>query len=143
MSDITSHSFNYQKAAAAFGPPAEFLCWHIGWYALHPRQTFDVIFYDREPLLTVQLAPDFIREWHLPLRPIEKITFSDGTIADLSDVWMLNYMPADLDIDSVDLAEGERVIGADGETIREIIRITYRCQSRAEEDHFLRRWLAS
>jgi hypothetical protein len=130
-------------AAAGFNSPAELLRWHIDWYAEHTQQSFDAIFYNREPLLAVRLAPNFIREWHLLYTPIETIAFSDGTVADLSDVWMLNYMLPDLDIDGVDLAEGERVIGANGETIREIIRITYRCQSRAEEDHFLRRWLAS
>jgi hypothetical protein len=52
-------------------------------------------------------------------------------------------MPADLDVTKVDLAEGEQVVGLGDETVREIIRNTYRCRSRAEEHFFLARWIAS
>jgi hypothetical protein len=37
----------------------------------------------------------------------------------------------------------EEVTGPSGETPREIIRNTYRCQSRAEEDQFIAHWIAS
>jgi hypothetical protein len=56
---------------------------------------------------------------------------------------MINYMPDDLDVSGIDLTQGDRVGGVGGETVREIIRSTYRCASRAEEDFFLGRWLAS
>lgn len=52
-------------------------------------------------------------------------------------------MPADLNVVAVDLAQGEEVIGLDGETLRKIIHDTYRCKSRAEEDYLLARWIAS
>ena len=52
-------------------------------------------------------------------------------------------MPDELDVSSIDLAEGEQVAGLQGETIREMISATYRCASRAEEDFFLSRWTAS
>ena len=51
--------------------------------------------------------------------------------------------PDDLDVNGIDLARAEEVIGFGGETVREIIRDTYRCRSRAEEDHFIARWIAS
>jgi hypothetical protein len=52
-------------------------------------------------------------------------------------------MPPDLDIGDIDLAQGEEVAGFNGETIREMIRHVYHCKSRAEEDWFLARWIAS
>jgi hypothetical protein len=52
-------------------------------------------------------------------------------------------MPADLDIRDIDLSQGEQIVGANGATVREIIRETYHCQLRAEEDFFLARWVAS
>jgi hypothetical protein len=52
-------------------------------------------------------------------------------------------MPADLDIRDIDLSQGKEIVGANGETARKIIRETYHCKSRAEEDFFLARWIAS
>jgi hypothetical protein len=52
-------------------------------------------------------------------------------------------MPDDLDISDVDLAQGAQIVGLNGETAREIIRQTYHCRSRAEEDFILTRWIAS
>jgi hypothetical protein len=52
-------------------------------------------------------------------------------------------MPHDLDISNVDLAEGEQIGAPNGDTVREMIRTTYRCASRAEEDFFFSRWIAS
>ena len=46
-------------------------------------------------------------------------------------------MPDELDVSSVDMADAEKAIGLDGETLREMIRNTYHCRSRAEEDHFI------
>jgi hypothetical protein len=71
------------------------------------------------------------------------VKFSDGTVVNAGEIWMFNYMPDDLDISDIDLTQGEQIVGLNGETAREIIRQTYRCQSRAEEDFFLARWIAS
>ena len=76
-------------------------------------------------------------------RLLARVAFSDGVVGDIGQIWTLNYMPADLDLANVDLSQGEHVIGFGGETTREIIRATYHCQSRAEEDYFLARWIAS
>jgi hypothetical protein len=47
------------------------------------------------------------------------------------------------ELDKVDLSEAEERVGPNGETLREMIRNTYRCKSRDEEDHHLRRYIAS
>jgi hypothetical protein len=127
------------------------LLWQLTHYAM-TGQAFDATFYDREPILEVTLAPDFAREFsravslerHKRLaRLLREIRFSDGSTASVADIWTLNYMPHELVISDVDLSAGEQQIGDGGETMREIIGITYRCRSRAEEDFFLARFVAS
>jgi hypothetical protein len=60
---------------------------------------------------------------------------SDGSTASLSEIWTLNYMPPQF---------GSRRLPVwVCKTIREIIRNTYNCKSREEEDYFLARWIAS
>ena len=60
---------------------------------------------------------------------------------------MIYPMPHDgvsqADLNAVDLAEAETQAGNNGETIRKMIRDTYRCGSRTEEDRYLRRFFAS
>jgi hypothetical protein len=136
-----------------FGDRASHLVWQLSWHAEHPHVRFDVTFYDREPILEVTLGGDYARDlWaaraydHSVRRLktlLDHVQFSNGTIAKMSEIWTLNYMPDDLDVRSVDMADAEKVIGIGGETLREVIRNTYRCKSRAEEDHFIARWIAS
>jgi hypothetical protein len=52
---------------------------------------------------------------------------ADGTVARASEIWTLNFIPDDLDVNGIDLARAEEVIGP----------------SLAEEDHFIARWIAS
>jgi hypothetical protein len=132
---------------------ARCLFWQLSWYAQHDRTTFDATFFDREPVLEVTLDQGFAREFSTALMHgadapeiknlLEHVTFSDGTVVRMSEVWALNYMPDDLDVSGVDVAKAEEVIGLGGETPREIIRNTYHCRLRADENHFIARWIAS
>jgi hypothetical protein len=123
-------------------------------------QKFDVTFYQREPILDVQLDRDFAHEFVAASTCwrrneyvrrlqalIQRVVFSDGTKVHVDDIWTINYMPSDgitiVQLDSADIAEAEMKAGYGGETIRQMIRETYRCSSTAEEDWFVRRWIAS
>jgi hypothetical protein len=142
----------HQRMTEVFGDRAGMLVWELHHHA-QTMQAFDVTFYDREPILNVTLndswARDFCTAFLCDRRGqhigdlLKQIIFSDGATADLHEIWTLNYMPTDLDTADVDLAQGERVIGQGGETLREVICQTYHCKSRAEEDFFLARWIAS
>jgi hypothetical protein len=113
----------------------------------------DTTFYDREPILDVTLDLSYARNLCAALMYdqgiaqirdlLNHVRFSDGTVAGMLEIWTINYMPHDLDVSDVDMAEANTVVGVGGETLREIIRTTYRCRSRAEEDHFIARWIAS
>jgi hypothetical protein len=74
---------------------------------------------------------------------LRSVAFADGTTVDVSEIWTINYMPANLDITGIDRSQSQQVAGFDGETLREMIRNNYHCRSRAEEDYFLARWIAS
>jgi hypothetical protein len=115
-------------------------------------QPLDVTFSDREPILEVTLselwahkfcAAVFDRSAQRMSALLNQIVFSDGTATGFGEIWTLNAMPPNLDTAGVDLARGEEVIGLDGETLRQVVRDTYRCKSHAEEDFFLARWIAS
>jgi hypothetical protein len=68
---------------------------------------------------------------------LSSIKFSDGTIASIGEIWTVNPMPSggisEEDLESVDLSQGDK----------EMIRQSYHCQSKQEEDRYLRRYLAS
>src|SRR5262249_172207 len=122
-------------------------------------QQFDVTFYQREPILDVRLDRDFAREFMTALgcwkrhefvrrlQPlIQCIVFSDGTKTHVDDIWTITYMPDGITIarlDGAGLVMAETKAGYGGETIRQMICATYRCGSAAEEDWFVRRWIAS
>lgn len=77
---------------------------------------------------------------------LSAIPLSDGTTVSFGQIWTINPMPksfSQAELDAVDLSEAEKKSGPNGETMREMISKTYHCQSRTEEDGFLRRFMAS
>jgi hypothetical protein len=140
-----------QRVSEIFGTRQEFLLWQLMHYATS-GQTFDATFFDREPILEVTLdqafAYELINGSRRGLRRLcSRIRFSDGTITPITRIWTLNFIPhGGIDNETlrgVDLVRAEVRAGPNGETAREMIRETYRCASTAEEDYFVRRWIAS
>jgi hypothetical protein len=140
-----------QRVTEIFGTRDEFLLWQLAHYA-RTGQTFDVTFFDREPILEVTLdqafAYELINGSRRGLRRLcNRIRFSDGTIVPITSIRTLNYIPhGGIDnetLSGVNLVRAEVRAGPNGETAREMIRDTYRCASTAEEDFFVRRWIAS
>lgn len=115
-------------------------------------QPADITFYRRKPLINVQICTKIAAarlyglESQLP-RILKRIPFSNGVVVSLAEIWTVNPMPiggfTDEELAAVDLAEGEAQHGPNGETLRKMIRKTYRCKSRKETDFYLRRWIAS
>ena len=75
-----------------------------------------------------------------------EIRLSDGQVVALAEIWQVLPMPAGglskEELAAVDLSDGDQKSGPNGETVREIVRTFYRCESGEEEDGFLRRFLA-
>ena len=115
-------------------------------------QPTDVTFFRRKPILDVRVSTKLgaAQLYGLQARIpalLRHIEFSNGTIADLSEVWTINPMPkggfTQAELDAVDLSAAEERAGPNGETLRKMIRKSYHCKSRKETDFFLRRFIAS
>jgi hypothetical protein len=125
------------------------------------QQPCDVTFRTRPPLIGVKvdgkLATVAQKESSGPFsawlkrlrvtRMLKNIHFSDGSSASLDDIWTINPMPTEgISADAlaeVDLARADEAVGENGETSRDLIRATYRCTTRDQEDEILRRYFAS
>jgi len=135
------------------------MMWNLEHYA-RTLQKFDITFYRREPILDVHLDKNFAHKFitavgHARIRSfvrqlcalIRHIVLSDGTITHIDDIWTVTYMPDNgitiAELDGADITEAETRAGPNGETVREMISETYRCASAAEEDWFVRRFIAS
>ncbi|WP_448144728.1 hypothetical protein [Pseudomonas silesiensis] len=115
-------------------------------------QPADITFYKRKPILNVRVSAKlgaarlYGLENQVP-RLLRRIEFSNGMVANLSEIWTINPMPVDgftqEELDNVDMSQGEQKAGPQGETIRRMIRSTYHCKSKKETDYYLRRWIAS
>ncbi|HVJ42369.1 MAG TPA: hypothetical protein VM639_12780 [Dongiaceae bacterium] len=116
-------------------------------------QPCDVTFYKRRPIIDVQVDQQLGLAMMYGAGPakvadlLNNIKFSDGTRAGLAEIWTVNPMPKEgftkAELDAVDLAQGDQVAGMNGETIRQIVRETYHCETAEEEDRHLRRFIAS
>jgi hypothetical protein len=116
-------------------------------------QPCDVTFYQRPPILDVvidqkiNLALMYGAGAKKLQEMLNAIHFSDGSVAGFGEIWTINPMPEDgipeEELNAVDLASAEEPSGPQGETLRKMISETYHCKSRAEEDRFLRRFIAS
>jgi hypothetical protein len=117
------------------------------------RQPCDVTFFKRKPALGVKIS----QQINLALMQgagaqkleemMENIELSNGDRVSITDIWTLNPMPPDgfseEELAAVDLSEADEKVGPNAETLREMIRATYHCESPAEEEKFLRRFIAS
>ena len=116
-------------------------------------QPCDVTFFNRKPILEVAIDPQL----HLavaygagPAKLLEKlknVKLSNGEVVSIEDVWTLNPMHkgglTSEELAAVDLAKAEDASGPNGETLRKMISDTYHCENRDEEDHYIRRFIAS
>ena len=116
-------------------------------------QPCDITFRDDPPILDVVVDP----KMNIPLlygasgewlqKRMETISLSNGKSISFSQIWTVHPMPvgglSTEALASVDIDEGEQRFGPNGETLREMIRNVYHCKSKADEEKFLRRYLAS
>ncbi len=116
-------------------------------------QPCDITFYKKKPALNIKIDQNInialmygagankLKEL------LENIKLSNGDVVSISEIWTINPMPVsgftDEELASVDLSLGEEKAGPNGETLREMISETYHCNSPAEVEKFLRRFIAS
>lgn len=145
-------SAGIKKLEEIFGSPMALLGYQILMLSM-TGQPCDVTFFKQKPAIDVTIDPQI----NLALTygassvalkdKLENIKLSNGQSVSISEIWTVNPMPeggiSEADLASVNLSEAEERSGPNGETLREMIRDTYHCESRQEEDRFLRRFIAS
>lgn len=141
-----------KKIEEEFGSRLGFLGYQVTMLSM-TGQPCDVTFYNRKPALDVSID----QKINIALmygagakklkEMLEKIKLSNGDVVSLREIWTINPMPKEglsaAELFAVDLAEAEEQVGPNGETLRKMISETYHCKSREEEDHYLRRFIAS
>ena len=77
---------------------------------------------------------------------MSEIKLSNGEIISFNEIWTINPMPKNgftaQELAEVDLSDVDQPTPY-GKSLREMISETYCCQSGAEEDQYLRRYIAS
>jgi hypothetical protein len=144
-----------QRLSEVFPSRSNHLLFQLQFFA-ETGQHFDVTFHDREPVLDVSIHREYARVFLTALKHwrgdklanlLKRIHFDDGTITPIDTIWVIVPLPpVEITIamlESADLTMAEAVASANGETVREMVRAVYRCESAAEEDWFVRRWIAS
>ena len=116
-------------------------------------QPCDVTFYKRRPALDVKIDSAISKALiqganTQQLREMmDQIQLSNGDVISIHDIWTINSMPKEgvpkEAIETVDMSDADIPAGPNGETIREMIRATYFCKTKEEEDYYVRRYLAS
>jgi hypothetical protein len=112
----------------------------------------DVTFHSKDPIINVLFSPELEatlncggRADRLEKLPTE-VALADGTLLDFDDIWTVNIMPpsklTEEALAAVDLSEGDKTLNNEGLTLRKIIRQTYHCKTKEQEDFYLRRALA-
>ena len=144
-----------QQMNAFFPSQSSYLLLQLQHYA-QTMQRFDVTFLGREPVLDVHLNKEFARQLNVALRAknakliaklLGRLHLSDGTTVNVDAIWTINYMPPGgvtvAQMESADVAEAELPAGPNGETVRQMVSQVYHCASAAEENWFVRRFIAS
>ena len=142
----------YRRLLALFGTRENHLMWRI-LMIFQTRQPCDVTFYKAKPALDVTIEKITARPVSDPSATqaaktmLDDICLSNGQRIPFHEIWTINPMPkggiASKQLEAMDLATAEEKGGPSGETIRQMISDTYHCDSREEEDFYLRRFLAS
>ena len=116
-------------------------------------QKCDITFYQKKPAINVRvdqqisLAVSYGAGAKKLQEMLNNIKLSNGESVGIGEIWTINPMPhgglSEEELNSVDLNEADQESGPNGETLREMIKNTYHCETKDEEDHYLRRFIAS
>ena len=141
-----------KKFEELFGSRGQFLLTQLVQCSM-TGQPCDITFYNRKPAINVTVEERLFLALAYGAGPatlkkhFDSIKLSNGEVIGAASIWTLHPMPkggfSDADLAAADMTQAEEHVGPKGETLREMIRNTYRCETREEEDHFLRRFIAS
>jgi hypothetical protein len=141
-----------QVLTKTFGSREGHLAWQLAELS-STGQPCDITFYKREPMLDVKidqrlfLALSYGAGAKKLAELLNNLKLTNGESISWGEIWTVNPMPKDgfteAELRAVDLAQAEEKVGPNGETLRQMIRDTYHCTTKEEEDKYLRRFIAS
>lgn len=122
-------------------------------HLLTTGQPCDITFRNRKPLIDVVLDPELKYALMYGAGPekiqqmLSSVKLKGGGTFNYGDVWVISPMPkggfTQEELAAINLAQAEEPSGPDGVSMREMIRNSYHCETREEEDFYLRRFYAS
>ena len=135
-----------------FGSREAFLAWQIVMLSMS-GQPCDLTFYKRKPMLDVKIDQRLVLAMMYGAGPekiaelLNDLRLTNGQTVAIREIWTVHPMPHNGfkkgELESVDIKCGEEKYGPNGETLRQMIRDTYHCEAKEEEDNYLRRYIAS
>lgn len=141
-----------EKVLEHFGSREAFLSNQL-WMLSMTGQPCDVTFFKKKPAIDVIIDPKInialmygagAKKLHEMLMNIK---LSNGEIITLDEIWTINPMPKggipQEELNNVDMSEAEEKVGPNDETLRKMISDTYHCETKEQEDLYLRRFIAS
>lgn len=141
-----------KKIENEFGSRFGFLGHHILMLSTF-GQPCDITFFKKSPAINVKIDPQISLALMYGAgaeklqKLLETIKLSNGDKISIGDIWTVNPMPKDgfskEELEAVDMLKAEEQVGPNGETLRKMIKDTYHCNSKNDEDYYLRRFIAS
>ena len=140
------------KIEKEFGSRMGFLGYQILMLSM-TGQKCDITFFKKKPAIDVKIDQQITLALMYGAgakklqEMLENIKLSNGDSVSIGEIWTINSIPkggfTKEELDAVDMTEAEKEAGPNGETLREMIKNTYHCKSKDEQDYYLRRYIAS
>jgi len=141
-----------EKVLEHFGSREAFLGNQL-WMLSMTGQPCDVTFFKKKPAIDVIIDQKInialmygagAKKLHEMLMNIK---LSNGEVIALDEIWTINQMPKggipQEELNNVDMSKAEEKVGPNGETLRKMISDTYHCETKEQENLYLRRFIAS
>ena len=116
-------------------------------------QPCDVTFFQKKPAIDVIIDPriNIALMYGAGAKKLKEILasikLSNGDVISIEEIWTINPMPkggiSPEELNKVDMSKAEERVGPNGETLRKMISDTYHCETKEQEDLYLRRFIAS
>jgi hypothetical protein len=116
-------------------------------------QPCDITFFEKAPVINVKIDQQIALAimYGAGAKRLQEmlgdIKLSNGNKISIGEIWTINPMPkggfSKEELEAVDMSKAEEQVGPNGETLRKVIKDTYHCKTRDDEDYYLRRFIAS
>ena len=132
-----------KKIEEEFGSRIGFLLHQITTLSM-TGQPCDITFFKEAPLIDVKIASQITLALMYGMGPTKlqemlcNIKLSNGDSVNINKILVINPMPTNgfskEELDAIDMSKAEKKTGPNDETLRKMIKDTYHCESKEDED---------